>query len=114
MYQVIPPPAAFNERKTVTVEVDGVKHALQIRLRFMETLGLWHMSLYDPKTGVCMAESIPLLCGLYPASDLLGPFGALGIGSAYIVPLVKTPTTPNPSKTNFGTEYALVWGDRIV
>ncbi len=114
MYQIIPPPATLNERKTVTVEVDGAKLNLQLRFRFMEALGLWHMSIYNPKTGECMAKSIPILSGLYPASDLLGPFGSLGIGSACIVPLVKVPTTPNPSKTNFGTEYALVWGDRIV
>lgn len=114
MYQIIPPPSSLNERKTVTVDVDESKHTLQLRFRFIETLGLWHMSIYNPRTGSCMAEYIPLLSGLYPASDLLGPFGALGIGSACIVPLVKVPITPNPSKTNFGSEYALVWGDRIV
>ena len=114
MYQTIPPPSSFNERKIVTVEVDGVKHTIRIRLRFMESLGLWHMSIYNPSNGACMAESIPLLTGMYPAADLLGPYGSLGIGSACIVPLVKNPTTPNPSRTNFGTEYALVWGDRVV
>ena len=114
MNQIIPSPSAYNEWKTVTIEVDGVKHTLQLRFRYMEVLSLWHMSVYDPKTGACMAESIPLLSGYYPSVDLLGPFGALRIGSAYIVPLVKVPTTTNPSKANFGTEYALVWGDRIV
>jgi len=114
MYQIIPAPSSLNERKTITIEADSVKHTLQLRFRFMETLSLWHMSIYDPKTGSCMAESIPLLSGLYPAADLLGPFGSLGIGSACIIPLVKVPTTANPSKSNFGTEYVLVWGDRVV
>lgn len=114
MFQIIPTPESLNERQTVTVEVDGIKRRLQLRFRYFETLSIWHMSIYNPDTGACMAESIPVLSGLYPAADLLGPYGSLGIGSACIMPLVKSPTTENPSKTNFGTEFALVWGDRIV
>lgn len=113
MYTVIPSPTSRNEWQTITVQPDGTKKTVQLRFHFVDTKGIWNLSIYDPKTGACMAECIPLLSGLYPSADILGPFGALGIGSACIVPLVTSPTTEHPSETNFGTEFVLVWGDRI-
>lgn len=113
MYQIIPSPTTRNEWKIVTIEIDNVKKSIQLRFRFLDTLGLWHISIYDPNTGGCLAESIPLLRGLYPSADLLGPFPHLGLGSAFIIPLVAVPTSENPTDTNLGTEFALVWGDRV-
>ena len=102
-----------NQRIRTVLEVDGRNIVLFIKLRWLKAVQKWYMSVDDENENTII-RNVPLLAGKsYPTINLLRQFAHLGIGSAFVAPLVENPSTENPSDTNLGLdkEYALVWGD---
>lgn len=104
---------AKNQRIRTVLEVDGRNIVLFIKLRWLEAVQKWYMSVDDENENTLL-RNVPLVCAeSYPTSNLLRQFAHLAIGSAYVVPLVENPSTENPVTDNLGIdrEYALIWGD---
>ena len=64
-------------------------------------------------SGNALLTDVPLLCGVFPAGNILGQFAYLAIGSAYIVN-VSGVSQDSPDDTNLGTDFQLIWGDSPV
>lgn len=102
-----------NQRIRTVLEVDGKNIVLFIKLRWHEIAQKWFMSVDDENENT-LIRNVPLVRGeSYPTSNLLRQFAHLEIGSAYVVPMVESPSTENPSADNLGMdrEFALIWGD---
>jgi hypothetical protein len=107
--QIVPVTNDPNQTLTVALAVDGASLTLKLGARFSLVTGYWLMNVSDRFNNLLLSN-VPLLCGLYPASNLLAPFGALAIGSAYIVNASGS-ASDSPDETNLGTDFLLVWGD---
>jgi len=113
MNQVIPLTNAPNQNFRVTVTVDGANVTLGCRLRYSEMAGFWVLSISDANDNLLL-DSVPLLTGVWPAANILGQYGYLRIGSAYVINAGNDTASQSdsPDDTNLGTGYVLVWGDQ--
>ena len=107
--QIIPLDSSPNQSFTVSLAVDNQTLTLQLTIAYRELLGYWVMKIANA-AGTVLLECVPLLCGVYPAANLLGQFGYLGIGSAYIINASGT-AQDHPDATNLGTDFQLLWSD---
>ena len=98
----------LNYTENISIDADGRSISLQFRYRYHPFLGQWRLSVYDAQSGDCYIESIPLL--YIGDADLIAPFSHLGIGAAYVNPLLEERRTDNPSLDSLGVEYGLLWG----
>lgn len=108
--QIIPLTSDPNQTLKTTVSVNGQNKSLQLDIRYNDIAGYWIMKVTDLSTGTVLLDSMPLLCGLYPASNLLGQYAYLGIGSAYVIKASDI-AADSPDDTNLGTDFFLVWSD---
>jgi hypothetical protein len=108
--QVVPLTSDPNQTLRTTVTVDGTARNLQLKISYNESASYWVMDVTDPATGTILLSGIPLITGEYPSANVLGQYGYLGIGSAYVVP-VGSVAMDWPDAGNLGTEFVLVWGD---
>src|ERR1035437_4090631 len=95
--QQIPLTNSPNQTLTVQLNVDGVSLTLNLTVSYCRMAGYWIMSISDVNNNL-LIDSIPMLCGRYPAANLLQQQVYLHIGSAYII------NTGNSVPTN-GTGY---------
>jgi len=111
-YKIIPLTTDPDQNFTITLPIDGKNITLFLRLRYNTMGNYWWLSVTD-YSGKMLIDSLPLLTGDYPAADILEQYAYLNIGSACVV---KTGTAQMdiPDDTNLGTEFVLVWGDRVV
>lgn len=109
-FLVVPTDSRPNQTFTTKLAIDGVNINLELALRFNEMAGYWVLTITDPESGTILLDSIPLITGVQPASNILGQFEYLGIGSAYVVP-VGGSSLDYPDSTTLGTAFQLVWGD---
>ena len=107
--QIIPLNVTPNQSFSVNLEVDGGAITLQFALRFNMMAGYWVLSISDAG-GNLILDSLPLITGWYPAGNLLGQYGYLKIGSAYILN-EGTGTSDYPGTTDLGTGFQFLWGD---
>ena len=107
--QIVPVTNDPGQSLTVPLAVDGATLTLQLGLRYSQVCGYWLMNVSDRFANLLLSN-VPMLCGLYPASNLLAPFGSLAIGSAYIVNASGS-ASDSPDETSLGTDFLLVWGD---
>jgi hypothetical protein len=107
--QIIPLDNAPNQSMTVMVNVNGQNISLGLSFRYNEAGGFWVMGISDPSTGIAIVANVPLLCGNYPAGNILRQYGYLGIGSAWLVNMGSTQDSPD--NTNLGSGFVLIWGD---
>jgi hypothetical protein len=107
-----------NQQLTASLTVDGNPLTLNLAINYDEMAGYWVMAISDSNQNLLMA-SVPMLCGSYPAANLLKQQRYLAIGSAYIVNVSNlAPTNVDaaggldyPDSTNLGTDFQLWWGD---
>lgn len=106
---IIPLTTAPNQRLVINPLVDGTPITLNLVLSFNEMAQYWVMAIFDV-AGNPLLSSIPLITGSYPAANILGQYGYLGIGSAYVINASNS-TLDYPNNTNLGTDFVLIWGD---
>jgi len=112
-YVVIPLTSDPDQTFNCTIPVDGKNIALSLRLRYNTAANYWVLTIADPKTGVVILDSIPILTGDYPAADILGQYKYLGLGSAGVLKMGGC-VTDYPDSISLGTDFVLVWGDTVV
>lgn len=108
----VPLTTSPNQTFSVTIPVNGANKSLILNIRYNNIASYWTMSVIDKITGKILIDSLPLITGDYPSGDLLGQYEYLGLGSASII---KAGNVSNdyPDDTNLGTDFVLVWGDRV-
>jgi hypothetical protein len=82
--QLIPLNNSPNQSMTVLLQVDGAPLTLNITIKFDEMAGYWILSISDVNNNL-LIDSVPMLCGGYPAANLLQQQRYLAIGSWYII-----------------------------
>jgi hypothetical protein len=107
--QIVPVTNAPNQVLTVPLSIDGTTITLKLRITYNEIAQYWVMGIAD-RLGNVLIDSIPLLTGVYPASNLLAQYRYLGIGSAFVINASGTPQD-SPDKNTLGSDFVLVWGD---
>lgn len=107
---VIPTDNSPNQSFQSTLFVDGKNLTLAFFLAYNEMAGYWVMRISDPATGEIILDSIPLITGAYPASNILDQYAYLSIGSAYVFPATAS-NLDFPDDSSLGTAFLLVWGD---
>lgn len=82
--QLVPINSAPNQSFTAALTVDGKPLSLNLQIRYVEMAGYWVMTISDVNNNL-LIDSIPMICGGYPAGNLLQQQRYMAIGSAYIV-----------------------------
>lgn len=134
--QQIPLTTSPNQQLTASLTVDGSPLTLNLGINYNEMAGYWLMSITDVNQNLLVA-SVPMICGSYPAANLLKQQRYLGIGSAYVVNVSNLVPSQGgdtgygeggygagpyggdsgeggldyPNNTNLGTDFQLWWGD---
>jgi len=106
---IVPLTTSPNQTFTCTIPIDGKSIVFSIFLRYNTQALYWVMQLSDNNQNIII-DSIPLLCGL----NLLGQYGYLRIGSAYIYKADTTLAGDAPDDSNLGTNFLLCWSDTIL
>lgn len=112
-YKIVPLVPNVNQSFTCTLPIDYKNITLVFTFTYNAIGKYWFMSVTEARTNTMLLDAVPLVTGEYPAADILGQYGYLGIGSALIVP-TSSLVTDIPHETDLGTEYVLVWGDTVV
>ncbi len=107
--QIIPLSNSPNQTFQITVSVDGQNLVLNLRIIYNESAGYWVLSVADVDNALIL-DSIPLVCGDWPAANILGQFGYLRIGSAYIIDASNI-IQDVPSNVDLGSDFVLLWSD---
>lgn len=79
---------------------------IKLKLRYNDLCADWMAEIIDNSTGKTLIDTLPLVSGV----NLLGQFGYLNIGEAYVIPTTDTELMM-PDNTTLGSVFALVWGD---
>lgn len=82
--QKIPLTNSPNQNFTVQLQVDGRPLTLTVTIKYNEMAGYWILSISD-YANTLLIDSIPMICGSYPAANLLQQQKYLNIGSWYVV-----------------------------
>ena len=80
---------------------------IKLKLRYNDLCAVWTAEVIDNSTGKTMIDTLPLV----PGVNLLGQFGYLNIGEAYVIPKTDTELMM-PDNITLGSVFVLVWGDR--
>ena len=108
-FQIVPLTNAPNQSFTTTLVVDGANLTLQLKVNYNEMAGYWMLAISDAM-GNLLLSSIPMVCGDYPAGNLLGQYRYLAIGSAYVLN-ISNAQQDRPNYSNLGSDFLLAWGD---
>ena len=103
-------PLAKAQRFPVSLPIDGGILQITISLRYNKIAGYWYMAVYDA-ANTLLLDSVPLLTGSHPSSNILMPHGYLGIGSAYVINTASAPDDWPDSQGFLNGNFALWWGD---
>jgi hypothetical protein len=109
-YQILPTDTTPNQTFTAALTIGSSQKTLQFNLRYNEMAGYWVMTIIDPSSGSMLLDSLPLVTGDYPAANLLGQYGYLGLGSLCLINASNTTKIDYPDDSNLGTDFVLVWG----
>lgn len=80
---------------------------IKLKLRYNDLCADWTAEVIDNSTVKTLIDTLPLV----PGVNLLGQFGYLNIGEAYVIPTTDTELMM-PDNTTLGSVFVLVWGDR--
>lgn len=133
--QLIPLTNNPNQSFTIQLQIDGAPLTLNLTISYNEMASYWVMSISDVSNNL-LIDSIPMICGAYPAGNLLQQQKYLAIGSAYIINAANAIPTNSaetygsggygqgsyggtigqsgidyPDSTNLGIEFQLWWND---
>lgn len=109
MDQIIPLDNSPNQNLQVSLNVDGNVLQLQLSITFSEMAQYWIMAIRDSQ-GNLLLDSIPMLTGDWPAANILGQYGYLAIGSAYLLNAGQV-SQDYPDSTTLGNAFFLLWSD---
>lgn len=107
--QIIPLTVSPNQTFSVNLTVDGDPLTLNLAVHFSSMAGYWVLSIYDQSQNIIL-DSLPMITGWYPAANILGQYGYLNIGSAYLLNQ-GTDASDYPGSSDLGTGFQLLWGD---
>lgn len=107
--QIVPLTPSPQQELVAQLVVDGKPLTLNLEISFSEMAGYWVMAIRD-SAGNLLVDSIPMVCGWYPAANLLAQYQYLQIGSAYLLNLGAS-DSDYPGSTDLGTNFVLLWGD---
>jgi hypothetical protein len=108
-FQLLPMNSRDNQTFQAVLSINGINKTLQFFVRWNEIAEYWTMRITDPATSEVLIDSMPLVTGDYPAANILGQYTYLGIGKAYLINIGNV--SANPSHTDLGTNFLLVWDD---
>jgi hypothetical protein len=108
--QIIPLTSDSIQQFQVNISVNNVILNLALTVEWNRVGGYWVMSVTNVITGILLLDSIPLICGNYPAANILGPYLYLNIGAAYIINASGVPLDI-PGENDLGTDFVLFWTD---
>jgi len=102
---------SLNERKSITLDIDGESRALYILLRWQRQTRQWTMGVQDEE-GNDLITHIPLLgtIGGY-SSNILRAYAYKELGKAGVLPLDAEVVGVDPDDKTLSEKYTLVWGD---
>lgn len=107
--QIVPLSTSPNVAQTVTLDIDASPITLNLITRFSTMAGYWVLTILDQFNNLLL-DSIPMITGSYPAGNILGQYGYLEIGSAFVINQSGV-AQDYPDSTNLGTDFVLVWSD---
>lgn len=108
--QIIPLTVQPNQSFDISLNVDGGVLQLHLAIGFNEMAGYWILGIADQQ-GNQLLNSIPLVTGSWPAANVLGQYGYLQIGSAFVINAsnLSTDLQDYPGQSNLGSDYILLW-----
>jgi hypothetical protein len=106
--QTIPLTTAPNQTFQVPLNIDGTVKAIYCTLRYNEVSQEWFLTIANG-LGQLYVDSLPLVTGNSPASNILRQFAYLGIGSAFVINVSGVTSPDFPNDTDLGTDYILIW-----
>lgn len=109
--QVIPLTVAPNQSFVCQLTVDAEPLTLGFTLNYTDMSGYWQMAVYD-SVGNLIVANVPLITGWYPDANLLGQYGYMRIGSAYLLNTGNA-STDYPDASNLG-QFSLLWSDTVL
>lgn len=107
-YNIIPLTTNPDQSLTCTIPVDSQNITLDIRCRYNTEGSFWYISISDSLTGKMLLDSVPLVLGV----DILEQYPHLEIGSCAVLKIGNT-HLDMPDSTSLGTDFVLLWGDRV-
>lgn len=112
-YQKIPVTSDPNQEFQTTLQINEENKVLKFNFSWNYTGQYWVMRITDPATNEILIDSVPLVTGVVNKESLniLRKHGYLGIGSAYLIPIVSKPSADFPTDKTLGVEFELTWGD---
>lgn len=108
--QLIPLTTQPNQTFQTALNVNGATLRLTLTIRYNEMANYWVMTVAD-QFGNLIVDNIPLLCGVWPAANVLDAYQYLQIGSAYVINASNADINDYPNATDLGTDFVLMWGD---
>lgn len=109
MNQTIPLSTLPNQTLSVTLSIDSTLVPVILNVVFNEMANYWVLTIFDNSSNL-LVDSVPMVTGTWPAANLLGQQGYLGIGSWFVLNVSGTPND-YPDSTNLGTDFQLIVGD---
>lgn len=106
--QLIPVTSNPTQTLQVTISPDGTIISLSLVIRYLEMAGVWSLTIKDAVSGNLILDSIPLICGEFPAANLLSQYIYLGLGSWYCINLSGTTLEDWPGKSSLGGDFGLL------
>jgi hypothetical protein len=107
--QLIPVTNAPDQTLSVSLSIDSRILTVGLRLRYSEVAGYWVLSISD-RTGNLLVDSVPVVCGWYPAANLLQQYAYLQIGSLFCIN-ASSSNQDYPDQTTLGQDFLLLWDD---
>ncbi|HXR75139.1 MAG TPA: hypothetical protein VN737_04130 [Bryobacteraceae bacterium] len=107
MAQTIPLTSAPNQALRVALNINGATVTLNLEISYNSSGGFWVMSVAD-QNGQPLLSCVPLLTGIWPAANILGPYDYMQIGSAFLINQ-NGAATDFPDDTNLGSGFILLW-----
>lgn len=113
MRQIVPL-LGVNQNLQVSLSIDGRIVNLALSIFYNRIAGYWVMSINDVDANVMLIDSLPLVRGDWRATNLLGQYAYLGIGSVYLIKNTGDSSKDYPTEDNLATDFSLLWSDAEV
>lgn len=108
--QIVPLTINPNQSFQISLSINGGITRLTLSISYNPMANYWILKIQDVN-GVVLLDSVPMICGVWPAANLLEQHQYLNIGSAYILNVGDPNDYPNA--TDLGSTFLLLWGDNV-
>lgn len=109
MSQILQLSTSPNQSIQAALNANGGSLTLNLRLYYNTQGNFWVMDISDQAMNR-LVSSVPLITGVWPAANILGPYDYLKIGSAFVINQSGT-AQENPDDSDLGTDFLLLWDD---